>query len=233
MFQLLKLGELLKTFGEIEKSLGFRKVLMYTAYILAIIAIFNWKSIVSEVMDYMALVQMERHDKDIETRENISKDIHPYLIELRAKTGADRVMLYEFHNSKTNLIGIPFKYIGMTSHAEPYGVQVRVRAEDINAEIISPFIRELKVEMFKKVDNMEEFARYDSTVPEVLNNPEAIAACYQYMIVLGKPLGILVMEWHNPEDLPESDREWTIIRGMCSQATQDLNAIILKYKEEI
>lgn len=230
MFQLLKLGELLKTLGEVERSLGFRKVLTYTAYVLVLIAIFNWKTIVSEVMDYMQQVEMMKHDQDILARENISEDIHPYLIELRAKTGADRVMLYEFHNSVTNLIGIPFKYISMTDHAEPYGVQVKVRTGDINAEIISPFIRELKVDMYKRVDNMDEFRRFDSVVPEILNNEEAKAACYQYMSILGKPLGILVFEWHNEQDMPQGEREWTIIRGQCSQATQDLNAIILKYK---
>lgn len=236
MFQWIKLGDALlgfmKAIKEADENIGFRKIVMYTTYVIVVVGIFNWKSIVSSVLDYMNHVEVARHDKDLVVRENISNEIHPYLVELRAKASADRVMLFEFHNSISNLIGIPFKYITMTGHAEPYGRKSNVKYVDVNAELIGNFIRDLKVDTYMEVRNIDEFKELDSTVSTVLNNPEARSASYQYMSVMGKPLGILVMEWYNPDDMPMTDREWRTIRGLCSQATQDLNHIILKYKDK-
>jgi hypothetical protein len=204
---------------------------MYTAYVVSVVAIINWKSILSEVNNYMKELEDERHDRNLAIRESINSEIHPYLIELRVKLGADRVMLFEFHNSVSSLIGIPFKYIGLTDHAEPYGVKVSPKINDVNAEVVGGFIRNLQSEMFYESRDLNKLRDMDPFVPEVFNDTAAIASCYQYMSVLGKPLGILVVEYHNSLSLP-NEKGWTKIRSICNQATQDLNTIILRHKDK-
>lgn len=215
---------------EADKRFGFVKVISYTTYILLVIAAFNWKYIVREVSSYMKEVETNLHSDNLQVRENIGNEVHPYLVELRAKVGSDRVMLFEFHNSINNLIGMSFKYITMTDHAEAYGSRFQPKYSDVNSEIIGTFVRNIKVTMFEKYSDLDELRRYDPAVPDVLNNPQAVSACYQYMSVLGRPLGILVFEWHG-DNTPKTEAEWVNIRSKCSQAAQDLNDIILKYNK--
>lgn len=225
----IKIWEVIK---DADERLGFKKVLMYTAYGLALTAIINWKAILSEINEYMISLDTEHHDKTLAIRDKINQEIHPYLIELRARLGADRVMLFEFHNSVSSLIGIPFKYIGLTDHAEPYGVKITPKFNDVNAEVIGGFIRNLQTEVFYESRDLNKLRDLDPFVPEVLNDPNAIASCYQYMSVLGKPLGILVVEFHNPNNLP-NDIGWKKVRNLCNLASQDLNSIITKHKSEL
>lgn len=224
------LGKIWEVLKDADEKFGFRKILLYTTYVLIVLAILNWKSILKEVATQMDKIKTEQHDKDLIVRDLISRDIHPYLVELRALTGADRVMLFEFHNSINNLIGVPFKYITMTDHAEPYGSNFVPKYSDMNSEIIGTFIRDLKVTMFEATNDLEAFKMQDPSVVDALNNSQAKAACYQYMSVLGKPLGILVLEWHSP-DTQFTAIHWNKIRSQCSQAAQDLNNIILKHKK--
>lgn len=224
---LIKIWDVIK---DADERFGFKKILMYTTYILVVAALINWKSILSSVNDYMDQMKKARHDRDMIVRDKIGTDTHSYLIEFRVKSGADRVLLFGFHNSISNLIGIPFKYVGLTDYAVAYGSTTIPSCKDVNSEIVGNFIRELKVEMFKKVENIEDLRKTDPFVPEILNSTDVTVSSYQYMSVLGKPLGILVLEWYNPENIPSSAYEWNRIRNLCGQATQDLNTIILKYK---
>ena len=223
---LTKIWEIIK---DADERLGFKKILMYTTYILVVVAFLNWKSILAEVNSHLKQIERENHDKDLEIRNKISSEVRPYLVGLRIKSGADRVYLFEFHNSVTSLIGIPFKYVGLSSHDEPYGAQMEVPCSDVNSEVIGNFIRKLQEEMFCEFDNLEILRNSDPLVAKRLNDPNAISACYQYMSVLGKPLGIIVLEYHNPESVT-TPVVWKRVRSLCSQATQDLNSIILKYK---
>lgn len=224
---LIKIWEIIK---DADERLGFKKILMYTAYVFVVIAILNWKSILAGMNEHLKQIEGESHDKDLVIRDKISSEIRPYLVGLRIKSGADRVYLFEFHNSVTSLIGIPFKYVGLSCHDEPYGSQMDVPCSDVNSEVIGNFIRKLQEEMFCEFNNLEILRNSDPLVAKRLNDPNAVSACYQYMSVLSKPLGIIVLEYHNPESIP-TPAVWKKVRSLCNQATQDLNTIILKYKE--
>lgn len=224
---LTKIWDIIK---DADERLGFKKILMYTTYVLVVIAILNWKSILVGVNEHLKQIERENHDRDLVIRDKINSEVRPYLVGLRIKAGADRVYLFEFHNSVTSLIGIPFKYVGLSSHDEPYGSNVNIPCNDVNSEVIGNFIRKLQEEMFSKFDDLEVLRKSDPLTAKRLNDPNAISACYQYMSVLGKPLGIIVLEYHRPESVPTPSM-WNRVHSLCSQATQDLNSIILKYKE--
>lgn len=226
------LGKIWEVLRDADEKFGFRKILLYTTYVLVVIALLNWESILVRINDSLRRIEDERHAKNLAIREKISLEIHPCLVELRARTDADRVMLFEFHNSINNLIGIPFKYISMTDHAEPYGAIFTPKYNDVNSEVIGSFIRDLKVNMWEKMDDLEMLKKSDSSVLDVLNNKEAVAACYQYISVFGRPIAILVLEWHSRSNAPASASSWNSVRAKCSQSTQDLSNIIMKYHSD-
>ena len=213
----------------LEKKFGIKTIITYSVIIAIIGSMFNLDAIVTKLLDYGDMIEMKRHDRDLNARAKINEQVHLYLIELRVRLNADRVMLYEFHNSVSNLIGIPFKYISLSAHAEPYGIELTPKYDDVNSEVIGKFIRNLQNTMFYHTDDIENLRRMDPFVPEVLNDPKALSSGYQYISALNKPLGILVVEYHNPNKLP-NNYEWSSIRNMCSKASQDLNSIIVKYK---
>lgn len=227
------LGKIWEVLRDADEKFGFRKILLYTTYVLLVIALLNWESILRAVEASFRRIEDERHNKNLVIREKISMEVHPCLVELRARTNADRVMLFEFHNSINNLVGIPFKYITMTDHAEPYGSIFVPKYNDVNSEVIGSFIRDLKINMFEKIEDMEVLRMSDPSVLDVLNNNEALCACYQYISVMGRPVAIMVLEWHSMEDAPSSAVSWNSVRAKCSQAAQEVSNIIMKYQSEL
>jgi hypothetical protein len=69
------------------------------------------------------IVQDEIHKEKIEKRDQLLAEMIPLLTEFRAELEADRILYFEYHNSKENLIGIPFKYVDLVLQNNRYGVQ--------------------------------------------------------------------------------------------------------------
>ena len=107
---------------ELHKNLGIKTALKYLLIVLSVVAIFNFKTIVTNTIEFFDDISKAIHDEKMAKRDELIFELGPLLTELRAMTGADRILYIEFHNSKENLIGIPFKYLDLVLSSKKYGV---------------------------------------------------------------------------------------------------------------
>ena len=142
---LTKLKELSDFIIRIDQRLGLKKFSAYLILIFCIVIITNFKNIVRETMEIVSEVNTERHDEGLQRRDELLRDLYILLGDLRVELDADRVLYFEYHNSKENLIGIPFKYADLILQSNSYGVYNIPEAEfrDINTGSIVTLYNDL------------------------------------------------------------------------------------------
>ena len=106
----------------LDKNLGYNKIIKYLLVFLFLGLILNFRTVVSEVIQIIDEISISIHEEKIAKRDELILELSPLLSEMRAVTGADRILYIEFHNSKENLVGIPFKYLDLVLTAKKYGV---------------------------------------------------------------------------------------------------------------
>ena len=98
---------------KVERSIGFRIFKKYVFLGLLVLAAINFTYIAPEIVIFVSSISNEIHNEKMNIRDEYMTEISPLLIELRIKSGADRVLYFEFHNSEENLNGIPFKFFDL------------------------------------------------------------------------------------------------------------------------
>ena len=121
-YLLSKLKDLSDFITKIDQKIGFKKFILYLLVILGFVVVMNFKNIVRGTMEIVSEIATERHDEGLQKRDELLRDLYVMLGDLRAETQADRVLYFEYHNSKENLIGIPFKYADLVLQSNSYGV---------------------------------------------------------------------------------------------------------------
>lgn len=215
-----------------ERELGIRKILTYTAYILGVIAIVNWKDIASEMDNYIKETNKVKHEKSLIVRHETDLKIYPLLVELRSRISADRAIFLEFHNTVSNLMGIPFRFLTLSQHDESYNTGINIdKYKSINSSILTGFLSSLSVRSFLKVDNIDAFKIEYGTAYETLNNSDTKALCYMYLTGGDKPLGILILEWNRDQNYDLLD--WNEIRNNVTNISMRINAIMVDSRNKI
>ena len=115
--------DLTESFIKLDKKIGFVGLIKYSLLILVIFCIFNFKAVIKGGIEIINEIQDEIHKEKIEKRDQLLAEMIPLLTEFRAELEADRILYFEYHNSKENLIGIPFKYVDLVLQNNRYGVQ--------------------------------------------------------------------------------------------------------------
>ena len=115
MFELIinKLKDFIQGIIMIDEKIGFRKFVKYILVLLGIFCLFNLHTITKEVVEFVIDISGEIHNEKLRLRDEYMTELTPLLSELRAETGADRILYFEFHNSEENLDGLPFKYFNL------------------------------------------------------------------------------------------------------------------------
>ena len=117
-----KLKHLVTFFSYIDKKLGYRKFIIYILTFTTIYISLNIKPIVRSSIEFVQEILEQIHQEKLMKRDYLLSELSPILRELRAETDADRILYFEYHNSKKNLIGIPFKYVDLVQVHRKYGV---------------------------------------------------------------------------------------------------------------
>ena len=138
--------DLSESLVRLDERIGFKRLFSYLLIILLIIGLFNFKTIVKETIELYNEVSDQIHDEKMIKRDEILADLNDILKEYRAHVGADRVLYFEYHNSKENLAGIPFKYIDLVMQDRAYwasGIPIDMY-RDINIGAITSLYEDLK-----------------------------------------------------------------------------------------
>ena len=184
----------------LDKRVGFRGLVKYVALILVIFGLFNFKSIVKGGIELVIELQEEMHNEKMEKRDQLLAELVPILAEFRGETGADRVLYFEYHNSKENLVGIPFKYIDLVLQSTKYGV-IPISEhgyQDINVGAIT--------ELYEVIKNGEivychgsgdtDFQRkYQGTYALLQEVDGSKRQMFISIPGVNQPIGLIVLEW--------------------------------------
>ena len=209
------INDLSESLVRLDERIGFKRLFSYLLIILVIIGLFNFKTIVKETIELYSEVSEQIHNEKMIKRDEILADLDDILKEYRAHTGADRVLYFEYHNTKENLAGVPFKYIDLVMQDRSYwasGIPIDMY-RDINVGAITSLYEDLKtsivifslsgVEYQKgpgwKQITTEQFSDNYPSASDVFNPDGQKQQVYVSIPGPKQPIGLLIFEWLNPE----------------------------------
>lgn len=200
----------------LDKTIGFKRVILYIIVILCIIGLFNFKSIVKGSIEFITELNEEIHSEKMEKRDELLRDLTPILQEFRVSTGADRILYFEYHNSKENLVGIPFKYIDLVLQNSRYGIprSPEVDFRDINVGIITGLYEDIKLGDIIICNGDSDILfknNYPGTFEQFHESDGSQQLAFISIPGIKQPVGIIVLEWlnlgtFNPGKLKEIER---------------------------
>lgn len=184
----------------IERSIGFRMFKKYVFLGILVLALCNFKYIMTEAVIFITNISTELHNNKMELRDEYMTDITPLLVELRIKSGADRVLYFEFHNSEENLAGVPFKFFDLIYANSRLEVPM-VRCSDyrnVNSGMYMKFFNALKEKKSIICYGDDDFEFRDN-YPNLYEKLRTVdKSCAQVIInVPGvkQPVGFIILEW--------------------------------------
>ena len=197
------IGDLSDALVKLDEKIGFKRVIGYSIIILIVVGLFNFKTIVKECIEIIEEISTQIHDEKMEQRDQLLFELNPVLQEFRATLNADRVLYFEYHNTKENLVGIPFKFVDLVLQNLRYGVSPVPDnlMTDINVGIISGLY-----EATKSGDIVyccgEDDTKFRVSYPaayEIFGGTDG-SAQQVFISIPGvrQPIGLIVLEWMNP-----------------------------------
>lgn len=200
------LGTISDNFIKLDKKIGFNGILRYVILALVVIGLLNFRSIVKFGIEVVGQLQEEIHNDKLMKRDELMGELLPLLSEFRGYCSADRILYFEYHNSKENLVGIPFKYLDLLLQCNGYGISPVTNGNfrDINSGLI--------VELYEKT-KLGDFAYYGGDLdyefqakyPGVYSlfkevGDETKQRVFMSIPGIKQPLGLIVIEWAEEVD---------------------------------
>lgn len=196
----------------VDAKLGFKKLRKYVIFILIILFIINIKVITKETIDFVIEISDELHNEKIKLRDKYMTDLNPLLAELRAETGADRVLYFEFHNSEENLEGIPFKFFDLVMCSSTYGVAEIPGSsyKDVGASMYTTLFDRIKkgeVILCSGAHDLEFRQKYGGVFELVNEVDHSRQQIFFSVPGLTKPIGFIILEWmSDAEEIKEKQK---------------------------
>ena len=218
-----RLKELSDIFVVIDKKLGYKKFRQYLLLVLIVIGLINIKSVLKGAAEVYLNIMQEIHSEKMTDRDELNAELVPILVSFRAEVGADRILYYEFHNSKENVLGIPFNYFELTLQDHNYetpGVAVRNSdngSQSINTGYIVKLYDKLKRNeiVICRGDYDFQFQNTYAGLYELFHaNDSSKTVVFASIPGISKPVGFIALEWmkNNAIAGQESQVEQTIRR---------------------
>jgi len=193
---LIKLKDISDFFIRIDQKIGFKKVVQYVLLVLVVFGMVNFKTVVKEIVEIVSEINKEQHAERMQLRDELLRDLQPLLNEMRAQVHADRLLYFEYHNSKENLVGIPFKYADLILQGTSYNVSPVPEGlyKEINTGTIATLYEKLKHDIVSSDDSL--FCYEYPGIYELFNgNDGSEKQVFVSIPGVDQPIGMLVFEW--------------------------------------
>lgn len=199
-----KLKDFVDAAIKVEEKLGIRKAISYVFLGLLIYGVINFKAIVIDGIEIVEELTEEIHNQKMDKRDDFVASMNEVLIDLRHQTGADRVLYFEWHNTKENSVGVPFRYFDLVLQTEGYNIPKCLDYKDIPAGWI--------VELYEMIKHGNTTILCDSQ--NKLDQLYPISQVFysqdgsRYQVFIGinymskdkiQPVGFLAIEWMDSE----------------------------------
>lgn len=224
-----KLSNLLNSFVSFHEKLGIKYITMYVIYAIILISALNWKSLVIGISEAIDSHNKQKHIEMIKERDEINKEMYEIISDLRRSLRADRVMVFEFHNTVANVSGIPFKFMSITSNSEGREISPTnmIRYGSLNTGLFTSFLQDLKKTVYLEIKDIKEYCEYYN-ICNLLNEDNASNAVASELIGIGGiPLGFILVEWTEYES---GEINWIFTRSEMDKSAQNLNILMASSK---
>ena len=213
---------------KLNKNLGISGVIKYLLLFLLVIALFNFKSVIRGSIGAIEDIGTAIHNGKLQARDELLIELSPLLSEYRTISGADRLLYFEYHNSKENLVGIPFKYLDLVLMSKKYGIsefEIQ-RYHELNAGILSSIFPDLRKTgyIINKGSIDPTFYRDHHEVADFIQSQDgSIQQVYINIPGVHTPIGIIILEWTSEED----DKDWNEIINISKDYVTRINGLVL------
>lgn len=223
-----KLTKLFNAFIKFHDRIGVRYITMYVVYALLIISALNWKSILTYASDTIDTHKREKHLELLLVRDSVNSRMNAIVNDLRSEIDADRIFIIEYHNTVSNLRGIPFKFMSLTVDNSSKSIdQIDInRYSQLNTGLFTSFITDLKEKNYIELMDIEGGCRYPN-ICTLLREDKAKNAAIILLPGVEMPLGFLMVEWTDKES---SDINWNYSRSRISRSASSINALLTNLK---
>lgn len=227
-----KFSTLAETLANLQERLGgFRGVMRYVTVALFLLLIFNFRAVVTEVIGIFDDIQNAIHDEKIERRDEMMIELTPILAEFRGYTTADRILYIEYHNSKENLVGMPFKFLDLVLVSKKYGTpEFDIKSyHELNAGIISPIFPSLKKDGYiinAGTCDSTFMVKYHDVADFIKSQDNSSQQVYLNLPGVNSPIGVIILEWMSDEE-----RDWDEIQNISREYVARINGLILSYSD--
>lgn len=175
----------------------------------------------SYFFDQYEKIKEERHKEKMELvmRNNII--IQSEIDNLLYKTGANRVLLLQYHNTKNSLSGLPFIYLTATNESLTYDTTPVSAGYETLKTSLYPFVNYLSKHKYFCGD-ISELEHYDKALAYRMkgNDVEHLAMCH---IDSDIPLGVLVLTYTHEVD---KSHNCTTIEQMIRNSAMKIGMLI-------
>ena len=212
------------------KSFSFKDIFKIAIVCVFALTILNYKSIIRDCIELFTEIEKSIHEDKMVKRDELLAELGPILTDFRSNVRADRILYFEYHNSKENLVGIPFKYLELVKQNQSYGVQPA--REDhygsINSGAITNLYEDIKYGKLVYCSGPEDdnFHIKYSGVYNLFNIRDG-AKRFAFISIPGinTPVGMIVLEWIENSPI-EPDLE-EISHSALHNYIPRINALIL------
>lgn len=142
----------------------------------------NFSSLIGKIVESKLKEPEKKHTEATKYRKNITPEIRRELSELAKESCADRVLLFEFSNGNSNLVGLPFLYVTASSEVVKPGIgPIAQTYQRVSTTVISEFLENLEDKGYTFIENLEDI-KNESPMTYYFLNPHKIQSALFYSL---------------------------------------------------
>lgn len=153
----------------------------------------NFSSIISKIIEKKLQENEIKHTKATKYRKNITPEIRKELSEFAQECISDRVLLFEFSNGNSNLIGLPFLYITASVEVvKPTIIPIAQNYQRISTSIISEFLENLENKGYSFIEDLELIKNESPMIYHFLKPSNVKSALFYSLYGVNDTIGFIV-----------------------------------------
>lgn len=147
----------------------------------------------------LKLESVEKHNDQLDKREEVSEEIYYLLDEVMVKTGASRVGVTEYHNGGNNMTGMYFKKMTATYEKCADGVfSVAGMIKDINTSLYGIFIPTINKNQYVLLDTQNRNPLIEDQIYRVLKQQDVhYTLSVRILSDKCRPIGMVSLDYNN------------------------------------
>ena len=207
----------------VDERLGLKKLVKYLIVLglslLLIPVLMDPRGAIKGTVEFFLELTAEiDRDKQIQ-RDEVIKNLVPLLRELRAETGADRAVYFEYHNSIENEAGVPFKYVDLVQQSPKMGLAPLPPLDNVNASRFAELYLDLIDQGYIVNPGDPSFYYRYPGAQEI--SGKSVMQVYCNIPGIQLPLGMIILEWYDKEEL-----DWDTVTKFARKESLRVNALM-------